>query len=103
MHVAVLGQPPIIFFEHDGTAQPVILPSFGKIPTTSARRLTPLLRRSSGLVECNAERCWAGKVMQASTSCSLSSISAASFDPLIGPRLVCPSSEILGQRAMPRK
>ena len=37
--------------------------SLGKIPTTSARRLTSLLSRSSGLVLCSLVRCWAGNVM----------------------------------------
>src|SRR3989344_5544517 len=39
----------------------MMLSSFGKIPTTSARRLTSLLSRSSGLVGCNFVRCWVGE------------------------------------------
>ena len=38
-----------------------MLASLGKMPTTSARRLTSLFKRSNGLVECNLVRCWAGK------------------------------------------
>lgn len=38
-----------------------MLSSLGKMPTTSARRLTSLFSRSSGLVECNFVRCWVGK------------------------------------------
>jgi hypothetical protein len=41
----------------------VMLASFGKIPTTSARRFTSLFNRSNGLVECSLVRCWPGKVM----------------------------------------
>src|SRR5438105_136383 len=36
--------------------------SLGKMPTTSARRLTSLLSRSSGLVLCNLRRCCSGKI-----------------------------------------
>lgn len=39
----------------------VMLASLGKMPTTLARRLTSLFKRSTGLVECNLVRCWAGK------------------------------------------
>ena len=35
--------------------------SFGKMPTTSARRLTSLFSRSSGFVECSLVRCCAGE------------------------------------------
>src|SRR5262249_30485123 len=44
------------------------------MPTTSARRLTSLLSRSSGLVLCNLLRCGSGKSRYDSTSVSLSSI-----------------------------
>ena len=44
-----------------------------------ALRLTSLFKRSNGFVECSLVRCWNGKAMQAGTSCSLSSISAASL------------------------
>jgi hypothetical protein len=37
--------------------------SFGKMPTTSVRRLISPLRRSIGLVECNLVRCSLGNVM----------------------------------------
>src|ERR1019366_5480198 len=47
--------------------------SLGKMPTTSARRLTSLLRRSSGVVGCSLVRGCAGK------ACSASSISVASL------------------------
>jgi hypothetical protein len=53
--------------------------SFGKMPTTSVRRLISPLTRSSGIVECSFARCRRGKVMWASTSGSASSISAATF------------------------
>src|SRR5215467_6100534 len=57
----------------------MIAASLGKMPTTSARRLTSLLSRSSGLVLCNLLRCGSGKSRYDSTSVSLSSINAASF------------------------
>src|SRR5215472_9882990 len=57
----------------------MIAASLGKMPTTSARRLTSLLSRSSGLVLCNLRRCGSGKSRYDSTSVSLSSINAASF------------------------
>src|ERR1700687_2580445 len=44
--------------------------SLGKMPTTSARRLTSLFRRSSGLVECNFCQWALGKAMKAITSAS---------------------------------
>src|SRR5205814_299832 len=53
--------------------------SLGKMPTTSARRLTSLLSRSSGLVLCNLLRCCSGKSRWDRTSVSLSSMKAESF------------------------
>src|SRR3954454_20890282 len=59
-----------------------MLASFGKMPTTLARRLTSLLRRSIGLVECSLGQCARGKSMKASTSASASSMAAANgLDP----------------------
>ena len=37
--------------------------SFGKMPTTSVRRLISPFSRSIGLVLCSLVRCWAGKVI----------------------------------------
>ena len=51
--------------EHRGIAptKRVMAASLGKMPTTSVRRLTSPISRSSGLVECSLTLCWAGKVM----------------------------------------
>jgi hypothetical protein len=54
----------------------------GKIPTTSARRLISPFSGSGGWVECHLARCYWGKVMQASTSGSVSSIRTASVGTL---------------------
>ncbi len=56
--------------------------SLGKMATVSVRRLTSPWRRSSGFVACSLARCAAGKVIQAGTSCSASSMIAASFAAL---------------------
>ena len=56
--------------------------SFGKMPTTSVRRLISPFRRSTGFVECSLALCSLGKDMQARTSCSASSMIAPSFGTL---------------------
>ncbi len=50
LHVAVLQQPLIILSSSTAPISRVMLASFGKMPTTSARRLTSLFSRSNGLV-----------------------------------------------------
>src|SRR5215204_3818468 len=52
--------------------------SFGKMPTTSARRLISRLSRSSGLVEAIWAQCSRGKAMYTSTSSREASIRSAS-------------------------
>ena len=52
--------PPLKFGNIVGRA---MLASFGKMPTTSARRLTSLFKRSNGLVECSLVRCGVGKAI----------------------------------------
>ena len=61
LHVAVLELPLVVLLHEDGADQADDRASLGKMPTTSARRLTSLLSRSSGLVLCSLTRCWAGK------------------------------------------
>jgi hypothetical protein len=61
-HVASpLHSPLVVLLEQDRTDQPVIAASSGKMPTTSVRRLTSLLMRSSGWVEWSLARCSLGK------------------------------------------
>jgi hypothetical protein len=50
LHVAVLRLPFIVLLHEDGADEANIAGFLGKMRTTSARRLTSLLRRSSGLV-----------------------------------------------------
>lgn len=61
LHVSMLKLPFVVGLKQDGSDEADELSSFGKMPTTSARRLTSLLSRSSGLFECNLVRCCAGK------------------------------------------
>ena len=61
LHVAVLELPLVLASISTAPIKRVMLSSFGKMPTTSARRFTSLFSRSSGLVECSFARCWAGK------------------------------------------
>ena len=63
LHVAVLELPLVVLLEQHGADQADDRASLGKMPTTSARRLTSLFRRSSGLVLCSLVRCCAGKAM----------------------------------------
>src|SRR3954468_18530825 len=53
--------------------------SFGKMPTTSARRLISRLSRSSGFVEAIWAQCSRGKLMYTSTSSREASMSSASL------------------------
>src|SRR3954471_15414203 len=53
--------------------------SFGKMPTTSARRLISRLSRSSGFVEAICAQCSRGKAMYMSTSSCEACISSASL------------------------
>jgi hypothetical protein len=50
LHVAVLGLPFVVLLDSAAPISRVIEASFGKIPTTSARRFTSLFSRSNGLV-----------------------------------------------------
>lgn len=69
----------VVLLEQDGADQPSDAGLVGKDADHVGARLTSLFKRSNGLVECDLVRCRAGKVMSASTSCSLSSISVASL------------------------
>ena len=64
-HVAgPLHRPLVVLLEQDGApTRRVIAASLGKMPTTSVRRSTSPLTRSSGLVEWNLARCSLGKFM----------------------------------------
>jgi len=61
LHVAMLQLRFVVLLEQDGAISRMIAASLGKMPPTSARRLTSLLSRSSGLVLCNLLRCGSGK------------------------------------------
>ena len=63
LHVAILRLPIVVLLHENGADEPHDRVSFGKMPTTSARRLTSLFSRSSGFVECSLVRCCAAKVM----------------------------------------
>jgi hypothetical protein len=82
LHIAVLELPFVVGLSSTAPIRRTMAPSLGKIPTTSARRLTSLFSRSSGFVEWILLRCWMGKSMCASTSASLSSMNAPSFGHL---------------------
>ena len=59
LHVAVLELHSSCCSMRTASTRRTIAASFGKMPTTSARRFTSLFSRSSGLVECSLTRCWA--------------------------------------------
>lgn len=61
LHVTAPEQPLVILLDHTAPISRVMMTSLGKMPTTSPRRLTSVLRCSSGLVLCNLVGCWAGK------------------------------------------
>jgi hypothetical protein len=62
LHVPLLQLPLVVLLEHTAPISRMIAASLGKMPTTSARRLTSLLSRSNGLVLCNLLRCCSGEI-----------------------------------------
>jgi hypothetical protein len=64
-HGAMPALPIVVSLEQYGAAQSASSASFGKMPTTSARRFTSLLSHSKRLVLCSLVRRWAGNAMRA--------------------------------------
>ena len=60
-HVAGSARPVVVLLQSSAPTRRTIAASFGKMATTSVRRLISPLRRSSGLVECNCGQCSVGK------------------------------------------